>query len=124
MNITLWIIAGVLAAAFSGAGAMKLTAPRAKLEENMNWVKSASDEQVKLIGLLEVLGAVGLILPAAFDIAPILVPVAAAGLALMMAGAAVVHARIEDPAADAVPALVLGALAAFVAIMRFGLQAF
>lgn len=124
MNIALWIIAGVLAAAFLGAGAMKLATPRAKLEENMNWVKSASDGQVKLIGLLEVLGAIGLILPAALDIAPILVPVAAACLALLMAGAAYVHTRVKDPIADAAPALVLGLLSAFVAIMRFGPQAF
>lgn len=124
MNIALWIIAGILAAAFLAAGGMKLSAPRAKLEENMNWVKSASDGQVKLIGLLEVLGAIGLIAPAALDIVPILVPIAAVGLALLMVGAAVVHSRVKDPAADAVPALVLGALAAFVAVMRFGPQAF
>lgn len=124
MNIALWIVAGLLAVAFLGAGAMKLTAPRAKLEENMNWVKSATDGQVKLVGLLEVLGAIGLILPAALDIVPILVPLAATGLALMMVGAAVVHAKVKDPAADAVPAIVLGALAAFVAIMRFGSEAF
>ncbi len=124
MNIALWIIAGILAAAFLAAGGMKLSAPRAKLEENMNWVKIASDGQVKLIGLLEVLGAIGLIAPAALDIVPILVPIAAVGLALLMVGAAVVHSRVKDPAADAVPALVLGALAAFVAVMRFGPQAF
>ena len=90
MNITLWIIAGLLAAAFLAAGAMKLAQPKAKLAESgMAWTEDFSDSQVKLIGLVEVLGAIGLILPAALDIAPILTPIAAAGLALTMLGATV-----------------------------------
>lgn len=124
MDLALWIIAGVLAAAFLGAGAMKLTAPREKLEENMAWVTDASDSQVKLIGLAEVLGAVGLILPAALDIVPVLVPVAASGLVITMIGAVATHLRRGEGAAAAAPAIVLGALSAFVAIMRFGPQAF
>ncbi len=124
MNITLWIIAAVLAAAFAAAGSMKLTSPRAKLEENMAWVESATDSQVKLIGLAEVLGGIGLILPAAVDIAPILVPIAATGLAITMAGAVVVHLRRKEPVASIVPALVLGTLSVFVAVMRFGPNAF
>lgn len=124
MNIALWIIAAVLAAAFAAAGGMKLTTPRAKLQENMAWVEGATDTQVKLIGLAEVLGAIGLILPAVVDIAPILVPVAAAGLAITMAGAVVVHLRRGEPAASIVPALVLGTLSIFVAVMRFGPNAF
>jgi hypothetical protein len=49
-----------------------------------------------LIGLAEILGAIGLVVPAAVHIAPILVPLAAVGLALVMAGAAVVHARRKE----------------------------
>lgn len=124
MNIALWIIAAVLAAAFLAAGAMKLTTPRAKLQQNMGWVEGATDGQVKLIGLAEVLGAIGLILPAALDIAPVLVPIAAAALAITMAGAVVVHVRRGDPAANVAPALVLGALSVLVAVLRFGPQAF
>ena len=124
MNITLWIIAGLLAAAFLAAGAMKLAQPKAKLAESgMAWTEDFSDSQVKLIGLVEVLGAIGLILPAALDIAPILTPIAAAGLALLMLGATVVHARRGEKSNIPVT-LVLAALAAFVAIMRFGPNAF
>jgi hypothetical protein len=76
-----------------------------------------------LIGLAEILGAIGLVLPAAVRIAPILVPLAGVGLALVMAGAAVVNARRKDRATIAVN-LVLIALAFFVAWGRFGLYSF
>jgi hypothetical protein len=124
MNTALWIIAAVLAAAFLAAGGMKLITPRAKLQEKMAWVEGATDGQVKLVGLVEVLGAIGLVVPAAVDIAPILVPFAAVGLALTMAGAVAVHVRGKEPAAAMVPAIVLGALSVLVAVMRFGPEAF
>jgi uncharacterized membrane protein YphA (DoxX/SURF4 family) len=124
MNTTLWIVAGLLAAAFLAAGAMKLAQPKGKLAESgMAWTEDFSDTQVKLIGLVEVLGAIGLILPAALDIAPILTPIAAAGLALSMLGATVIHARRGEKS-NILVTLVLAALAAFVAVMRFGPNAF
>jgi len=124
MNITLWIIAGVLAAAFAAAGLMKLAQPKAKLAESgMAWTEDFTDSQIKLIGLIEVLGAIGLILPAALDIAPVLTPIAAAGLALNMLGATIVHAR-RGETSNLVVTLVLAALAAFVAVMRFGPNSF
>ena len=124
MNITLWIIAGLLALAFLAAGAMKLAKSRAQLAESgMAWTEDFSDTQVKLIGLVEVLGAIGLILPAALGIAEILTPLAAAGLALTMLGATVVHARRGEKSNTPVT-LVLAALAAFVAVMRFGPYSF
>jgi len=124
VNVTLWVIAGLLAAAFAAAGLMKLAQPKAKLAESgMAWTEDFTESQVKLIGLVEVLGALGLILPAALDIAPILTPIAAAGLALTMLGATVVHARRGEKSSIPVT-LVLAALSAFVAIMRFGPNAF
>lgn len=124
MNLALWILAGVLAAVFLAAGGMKLGQPKAALAPKMAWVNDVSEGQVKAIGLLEVLGAVGVVLPAAVDIAPILVPVAATGLALVMVGAVVVHLRRGDgPGVAAAPA-VLGLLAAALAIGRFGPEAF
>lgn len=124
MNIALWVVASVLAAAFLAAGMMKLTTDRSKLAEKMPWVTSATDAQVKAIGAAEVLGAIGLILPAAIGVAPILVPVAALCLAMLMVGAAVVHLRLGEGIAAAAPALVLGALSLFVAVMRFGSYSF
>ncbi|HYH26595.1 MAG TPA: DoxX family protein [Blastococcus sp.] len=124
MNIVLWIVAGVLAAAFLAAGLMKLTQPKAKLAESgMGWTDDFGDGAVKAIGALEVLGALGLILPAVFDVATILVPLAATGLALLMLGAAVTHARRKETPMI-VTNLVLFALAVFVAWGRFGPYAF
>ncbi|GAA3607128.1 DoxX family protein [Kineosporia mesophila] len=124
MNVVLWVIAGVLAAAFAAAGAMKVAQPKSKLiESGMGWAEDFTGTQVKLIGAVEVLGAIGLILPAALDIAPVLTPLAAAGLALTMAGAVVVHLR-RGETSGSVPALVLGLLALFVAILRFGPNSF
>ncbi len=124
MNVVLWILAGVLAAAFLAAGGMKLATPRKQLAEKMAWAGDATDGQVKAIGGIEVLGAIGLILLAAVDIAPVLVPLAAVGLALTMAGAVVVHLRRGEGVPAAAPAIVLGILSLVVAWGRFGPYSF
>ncbi|MDW3214778.1 MAG: DoxX family protein [Ilumatobacteraceae bacterium] len=124
MNIVLWIIAAVLAFAFIAAGLMKLTTPREQLAAKMAWAADFSDAQLKGIGAVEVLGGIGVVLPALVDIAPVLVPIAAAGLAVVMAVAAVVHVRRGDTLAETVPSIVLGVLAVVVAIGRFGPESF
>ncbi|GII05532.1 DoxX family protein [Planobispora takensis] len=83
------------------------------------WVEDFTPARIRLIGAAELLGALGLILPAATGIASILTPLAAAGLALTMLGAAATHARRREPAAIAVN-LTLLALAAVVAWGRLG----
>ena len=124
MNVVLWIVAGLLAAAFLASGLMKLTQPRKKIiDSGMGWAGDFSDGGVKAIGALEVLGALGLILPALFDTATVLVPLAATGLALVMVGAAVVHARRKENQMIGVNAVLL-ILAAVVAWGRFGPYAF
>lgn len=119
VNIALWIITALLAAAFVFAGSSKLGMRKEKLAEmGMKYVEDFSAGTVKLIGVAELLGALGLILPWATGIAPVLTPVAAVGLVVLMIGAAATHARRKE--AKAVPAnLVLLVLAAFVAIGRF-----
>jgi uncharacterized membrane protein YphA (DoxX/SURF4 family) len=120
MNVVLWIIAGVLALAFLAAGLFKISRPGAKLKEaGLGWVDDYPAWGVKAIGALEVLGAIGLILPAALDIAPILVPIAAVGLALLMLGAVITHLR-RNELAGTVPSGVLLILSAIVAWGRFG----
>src|SRR3954464_13032576 len=81
MNVILWLLTGLLAAMFLAAGAGKLAQSKEKLaaSPNMAWAEDFSPEMLKLIGTLEVLAAVGLILPAALDVAPIIVPLAAVG---------------------------------------------
>ena len=124
MNIVLWIIAGLLALAFAAAGLMKLAQPRAKLAASgMAYAEDFSDGAMKGIGALEVLGALGLILPAALGVAEILTPLAALGLALVMAGAVVVHLRRGESKAIGAP-IVLGLLALVVAVLRFGPYSF
>lgn len=123
MNTTLWVIQIVLAVLFGAAGLGKLTQPREKLIARMEWAEDFTDGQVKAIGAVELLGAIGLVLPAATGILPWLTPLAAAGLAVTMVLAAVVHVRRKEM--QLVPVnLVLAALAAFVAWQRFGPQAF
>lgn len=124
MNIVLWIITGLLAVAFLGAGVMKLAQPKEKLAASgMGWTESFSSGAVKTIGALEVLAAIGLILPALLDIAPILVPLAALGLALLMIGAIVTHARRNENQMIGVNVVLL-ILAAAVVWGRFGPYAF
>ncbi len=98
MNLILWISTGLLAAVFLLAGANKLFIPKEKLARapGGGWVLDFSTDFVKALGAIEILGAVGLILPALLDIALILVPLAAIGLALIMVGAAIVTFRRHE----------------------------
>lgn len=124
MNVALWIIAGLLAAAFLAGGAVKLTQPREKLAASgFGFVEDLSAGTVKAIGAIELLAGVGLVLPAALDIAPVLVPMAAVGLVLLMVGAMVTHLRRHEASAVVVNLAIL-ALAVFVAWGRFGPQSF
>jgi uncharacterized membrane protein YphA (DoxX/SURF4 family) len=124
MNLALWIIAGLLAVVFGASGAMKLTLPKQKLAvSGFGWVEDFSAGAVKAIGALEVLAAAGLILPAALEVAPVLVPLAAVGLVVLMVGAIITHLRRYEAQAMVVT-LPLLALAAVVAWGRFGPQSF
>jgi hypothetical protein len=124
MNIVLWIIAGLLAAAFAAAGAMKLLQPAEKLAASgMAWTEDVSPGVIRLIGALELLAAIGLILPAALDIVPILVPLAALGLVLIMIGAIVTHARRKESQAIGINVVLL-LLAVVIVWGRFGPYSF
>jgi uncharacterized membrane protein YphA (DoxX/SURF4 family) len=120
METVLWIVQGLLAAIFIATGLTKLTQPRAKLAAGpMRWAADVTDAQFRAIGALEVLGAVGLILPAALGVVPILTAFAAMGLVLTMVGAIAIHRRYGETDRLAVPIVVL-ALALVVAVERFG----
>jgi uncharacterized membrane protein len=123
MNVVLWVIQGVLAAMFLMAGLMKSTQPKEKLVKNLPWVEDFSAGTVRFIGVMELLAAIGLILPAITGIAVILTPLAATGLALMMVLAALTHVRRREPGA-VVFTLVLLAAAVVVAWGRFGPYSF
>jgi hypothetical protein len=126
MNLALWIVAGLLAIAYLLGGSFKLIVPKEKIATiatSGRWVEDFSTGSVKAIGALEVLAAFGLILPAVLQIAPVLVPLAALGLVIIMAGAAIVRIRRHEPRFMAVDLIYL-ALAAFVAWGRFGPESF
>jgi hypothetical protein len=123
MNIALWIIAGLLAAASLGGGLMLLRPKEKLVATGWAWVEDFSVGTVRTIGVLKLLAAAGLLLPAALGIAPVLVPLAAVGWVLLMAGAIITHVRRHEAQAIVVN-LVLLALAAFVVWGRFGPQPF
>ncbi|SCL32286.1 DoxX-like family protein [Micromonospora pallida] len=124
MNLALWIVAGLLAAIFLASGVMKLVQSKEKMAASgLGWVEDWNLSTIKAIGALEILAAVGLILPAVLDIMPILVPLAALGLALLMVGAIITHLRRGETQALVVNVVLL-ALSAFVAWGRFGPESF
>jgi uncharacterized membrane protein YphA (DoxX/SURF4 family) len=116
MNIVLWVVQILLALAFLLAGGMKVSQSAEKLRKSMAWTTSVGT--VRLVGILEVLGALGLILPAVTHILPWLTPVAAIGLVLTMIGAAIVHIRLKEFSRLGVP-LILFLLALFIVYGRF-----
>mgnify|MGYP000427210283 CR=1 FL=1 len=119
VNIFLWILQAVLAVLFLMAGIMKATRPAAKLSKSLPWVEDVPLPTLRLIGVVEVLGAIGLILPAATGIAPILTPIAATGLAVVMVLAVFTHLRRKEYGAIAFNAVLL-ILCVIVAWGRFG----
>ncbi len=119
MNTILWITQGILAAMFAMAGTMKSTQPIDKLlKSGVTWADRFPLTTVRMIGVSELLGALGLILPWLLNIVPILTPVAASGLALVQLFAIFHHAKHKEGKAI-VFNIVLLALAAFVAYGRF-----
>ncbi|MGW5685425.1 DoxX family protein [Nonomuraea sp. NPDC003754] len=91
MTIVFWVFQGLLAVLFLLAGGLKIFAPLEAISGIMPWVEDFSRPQVAGIGILEVFGAAGLVLPGVTRIAPVLTPVAAIGLVILMAGATITH---------------------------------
>ncbi|MFF5027512.1 DoxX family protein [Streptomyces collinus] len=96
MNLALWITAGLLAAVALLGGITKTFIPKEKLaaQHGGEWTGNAGTGFVKTLGILELLAAVGLILPTVLDIAPFMVPVTALCWILLMVGAMVTHGRL------------------------------
>ena len=124
MNLVLWIAAGLLAVIMVGGGAVKLAVPIGQYRARRHWAENVDPRQIHLLGTLEVLGAVGLILPAITGVAPGLVAVAAACVAFLMVGALVVEIRERAPAGKLILPLVTLGLALAVAIGRATIATF
>ncbi|MEU7632998.1 DoxX family protein [Nocardia sp. NPDC049220] len=128
MDLTLWIVAGLLAALALSGGASKAFMPKAKLDQlsaktGGGWTMHASAGLVKTLGVLEILAAAGFTLPAALDIAPVMVAVTAVCWILLMIGAMITHGRYGQYKYVALNFVYL-ALAAFVAWGRFDPESF
>jgi uncharacterized membrane protein YphA (DoxX/SURF4 family) len=121
----LWILAGFVAAIFLGTGLLKLTTDRDRLiGAGLAWAEDFSAETIRTIGVLEVLGAVGLVVPPLVGVLPVLSPLAATGLALLVAAATVVHVRRRELLPDALRTLALVIICVVLAVYRFGPEAF
>lgn len=120
MNLALWLVAGLLAAVFLVASSTKLFVPKEKLAafRGGEWTGDFSARFVKTIGAIELLPPLGLLLPAAVGVAPVLVPLAAIGVVLLMIGA--VTMRLRRGERMVLPDLLYLALAAFVVWGRLG----
>ena len=116
MSRALWIVQGLLAALFLFAGVMKLVLPL----DQMTGTIPLPGAFLRFIGVVEVLGAVGLILPSLLRVRPGLTPLAAGGLVIIMIGAVWITVAGGDVAPAMIPLLV-GVLAAFVAYGRWRL---
>ncbi|MGW7276151.1 DoxX family protein [Streptomyces sp. NPDC054864] len=121
MNLSLWIAAGLLAAVALAGGTTKTFVPKAKLatQSGGEWTQDSGAGFVKTLGVLELLAAVGLILPAVLGIAPVMVPVTAVCWVALMIGAMITHGRLGQSKLVAVNAVYL-VLAVFIAWGRFG----
>ena len=114
LHLGLWVVQGLLGALFLAVGAMKATQPIAVLVDTLGWPAAVPAALVRVIGVAELLGGLGLILPAATRVKPMLTPLAGVGLAMAMLLATIFHISRGELGAMPIP-LVLAALAAFVA---------
>lgn len=119
MGIALWGAQALLAVVYLVAGGVKVFRPRERLVASgrLDWMKDHSDAAVKAVGGVEILGAIGVILPAATGIARALTPIAAVGLVIVQIGALRVHLTRDERQPLPVNVILL-LLAAFVVVGR------
>ena len=113
MEIALWIASALLTASALGAGIFKLVTPRPSLITKQPWANDFTVGQIRLIGVAEVLGGLGVILPLVTNIMPVMASIAAFALAALQVGALITHVRRKELL---VPNLVIIAIALFVGI--------
>lgn len=125
MHIALWITAGLLALVALAGGITKTFMPLEKLAQHDGaaWTRDAKPAFVRTLGVLEILAAIGLTLPAVLGVAPVLVPITAACWIALMIGAMITHGRLGQAKLVMVNVVYL-ALAVFIAVGRFGTTPF
>ena len=124
-NLVLWILQALLALAFLVMGVgHALNYDRMATQPRTSWVAAVGRDRLRIIGVLEMLGAIGTILPAITGVLPWIVPVAAASLAALMAFAAAFHLRRPGELPNIVFNVALGVLALAVAVGRSAIDPF
>jgi uncharacterized membrane protein len=123
MNIALWIVAGLFGVAYVAGGTVKLTMDHEKYAAKLGWPADFTPGNVRFMGVLEVLGGIGLVLPALVDVVPVLVPIAASCMALYMAGAITERVR-RGEYKEMLGDLLFVAAMVFIAWGRFGIEPF
>jgi uncharacterized membrane protein YphA (DoxX/SURF4 family) len=125
MNTVIWILQAIIAMVFLMAGFMKVSNTKDDLKTKgkgrMDWVEDLSMVNIRMIGIIEILAAVGLILPQWTGILPWLTPVSATGLVLTMMGSMILHMRRGDGVKSISVNIMLLLIAAFVAYGRYAL---
>ncbi|GGR44394.1 hypothetical protein J2S40_004119 [Nocardioides luteus] len=123
MNIALWIVAGLFALGYVVGAVFKLTMPFDTYAAKTHWPLDFTPGKLKFMGAVELVGGLGLVLPGLVSVAPVLVPVAASGMALYMAGAGTERVR-RDEYKELLGDLVFLAAMLFVAWGRFAVEPF
>jgi uncharacterized membrane protein YphA (DoxX/SURF4 family) len=118
MDTVLWIVQVVLALGLAAAGLNHITRRERATTGRMAWIRAVPGPLMTTIGVLEILGAIGLILPALTRIAPVLTPIAATAVVALMILAVAFHIR-RNELSSTVGNVILGIVAAFVAYGRF-----
>ncbi len=117
----LWVVQGLLGVAFVAIGGMKLSMPVEEMAKNgATWAVEAP-WKMRALGALEFAGGVGVVLPAALRIMPVLTPIAAACLSVLMVGAIGFHVAVEGNPSHALPAFVFMVLCDLIVVGRFKL---
>lgn len=96
MDLLIFSLEILLSLMFLYFGFLKVVMPVEKIEKRVSWARDYSETRLKIFGLLEILGAIGLIIPHQLNIYPLLTPMAATGLAMVMSGAIMVHLRRDE----------------------------
>ncbi|OCB12732.1 DoxX family protein [Mycolicibacterium porcinum] len=119
MNIALWTVQTLLALVYIVAGGLKVIRSREQLVASgrLDWMKDHSDAAVRSLGVVEILGALGMILPEVTGIARVLTPIAAVGLVVVQFGALRVHLTRDERQPLPINMFLL-VLAGFVAVGR------
>jgi hypothetical protein len=123
--IAFWIVAALLALVYLFAGGTKIARSRAQLEQSgMTWAAGAHPAVVKLVGIVEILGALGLILPPLFSTAVFLAPLAGVGLIIVQAVAIGIHMKMGDLKSLPIniSLLLLAFVAAWIGVLTFPLS--